>query len=269
MKRLLTCLITVGAASLLLAACAEDDEGAGADDVESSGTVEPSTTAAADPAATSEFCDAVLAGDQLFSSSDQPDPAEWETIVESLRASTPQGVSDQIDFVISETDRMFQGAAEGTGPSEQYLQALDEVHEWMAGNCGWTTVEATARDFEFTGLPATVDAGDVVLALTNDGEEVHEMTVVRINDGVTDSVDDLLAMPEGEVSTKVTLAGSAFAMPGTTGFSAASLEPGRYLVICSIPEGTTPETLAAVQSGESEGGTSHAMLGMHAELAVA
>jgi hypothetical protein len=264
MKRPLTILISAGAAGLLLLpACAKDDKA----DAAKASTTTKTTAAKAASATDAKFCDAVLAGDQLFASSEQPDPAKWDAIVATLKSSTPDEVSGQIDYVITETTKMVQGAAVGSGPSEEYLQKLDEVHKWMAGNCGWPTVEATAKEYAFTGIPDTVDAGDVVLALTNDGKEVHEMNVMRINDGVTESIDDLLKLPEEEAQTKTTQTGSAFAVPGTTGYAAATLKPGRYAVVCFIPQGTTPDKMDAMQSGEASG-TPHAMMGMHTEFTV-
>lgn len=265
MKRPMTILITAGAAGLLLLpACAKDDTA----DTAKTSTTTKTTAAKAASATDAEFCDAVLAGDELFASSEQPDPAEWDAIVADLKSSTPDDMSDQIDYVITETTKMVQGAAEGSGPSDEYMQKLDEVHEWMAGNCGWTDVEATATEYKFSGLPETVDAGNAVVALTNDGKEVHEMSLARINDGVTESVEELVNLPEEEAQAKITQVGGAFAMPGTTSYSAVSLEPGRYAVVCFIPEGTTAENMEALESGESEGGMPHAMKGMTGEFTV-
>ena len=49
------------------------------------------------------------------------------------------------------------------------------------------------------------------------GEEVHEMIIVRINDDVTLSVEELLALPEEEADTMVTFLGGVFGVfPGTS-----------------------------------------------------
>jgi hypothetical protein len=58
-------------------------------------------------------------------------------------------------------------------------------------------IAVTAQDYHFEGLPSSVPAG-TSLTQTNAGHEVHELLVVRKNDGVTDSFDELLALPEEE-----------------------------------------------------------------------
>ena len=116
-----------------------------------------------------------------------------------------------------------------------------------------------AKDYSFNGLPTSVPAG-TSLTLTNEGAELHEMIVVRKNDGVTESFDELLALPEEEALTKVTTVGVLFAAPGETASmgmgatgapsamtSIALGEEGEYFALCFIPQGTTemPDFAAA------------------------
>ena len=112
-------------------------------------------------------------------------------------------------------------------------------------------IEVTAQDYHFEGLPTSVPAGSS-LTLTNAGAELHEIILVRKNDGVTESFDELLALPEEEAFQKVTTAGVLFAAPGesasmgidATGAPAPMksitlVHEGEYLAICFIPQGTT------------------------------
>ena len=62
-------------------------------------------------------------------------------------------------------------------------------------------IAVTAQDYHFEGLPSSVPAG-TSLTLTNAGHEVHELLVVRKNDGVTESFDELLALPQEEALQK-------------------------------------------------------------------
>ena len=68
-----------------------------------------------------------------------------------------------------------------------------------------TPSTSTAADYAFQGVPSEVDSGVTSFEFKNGGTEVHEMVVFRINDGVTETVDELLAMPEEEVVTKTTM----------------------------------------------------------------
>ena len=44
--------------------------------------------------------------------------------------------------------------------------------------------------------------------LKNDGEEFHEIVVARKADGVTDSFEDILALPEEEAGAKIVMVGA-------------------------------------------------------------
>ena len=89
--------------------------------------------------------------------------------------------------------------------------------------------------------------GVAMLELTNEGTEVHEMVMVRINDDVDDSLEDIAALPEEEALSKVAVQSVAFADPGASSFSSANLEEGRYGILCFIPQGSTPEVMASGQ----------------------
>ena len=142
-------------------------------------------------------------------------------------------------------------------------------------------VEVTGRDYVFEGVPKTADAG-AELTFTNGSEaEFHEMLVLRIVDGEERSLEELLALPEEESESLADFHGILVAMPGEDGSnpegdgdSIVLDEPGRYAVLCFIPQGADPDALAAAMAGDSEGppdvgdGTPHALLGMAAEIQV-
>jgi hypothetical protein len=85
--------------------------------------------------------------------------------------------------------------------------------------------------------------------------------IVRKNDVVTESFDELLARPEDQATTKVTFAAGTGAGPGDTAYANGKLDPGEYIAVCFIPQGTT--------TGDAPGsGPPHAMLGMKHEFSV-
>jgi hypothetical protein len=90
--------------------------------------------------------------------------------------------------------------------------------------------------------------------------EAHEIGVARIADGVTETVDELLALPEEEVGAKLEFANGAFAPAGGTSGVTMDLAPGRYLYACFIPTGSI---------GDQEGtGAPHFTAGMFGEFTV-
>ena len=144
------------------------------------------------------------------------------------------------------------------------------------------TIEVTAQDYSFSGVPDVVAPG-AELTLTNASDaEVHEMILVKVIDVETRTIEELLALPEEESESLVEFQGVLVALPGEDGSnpegegsSITVTEAGRYALVCFIPQGADPAMVEeAMQSGETEGppdmgdGTPHALLGMVAEFQV-
>lgn len=153
----------------------------------------------------------------------------------------------------------------------------EEASEPGEGGQAAETVEVTAVDYEFQGLPETAAAGSS-LSLVNESEaELHEIVAFRIPEGEERSVGELLELPEGEVDFGMP-ATVLLAPPGGEQIKAVGdgtlAEPGRYAVVCFIPTGVDPEVyLEAAQESqggppEVEGGPPHFTKGMYAELTV-
>ena len=61
-----------------------------------------------------------------------------------------------------------------------------------------------------------------------------------------------------------------FASPGQSGYTATDLSPGRYIALCFLPTGATPEAMAEAEASGHEMETPpHAMMGMTHEFTVA
>ena len=115
-------------------------------------------------------------------------------------------------------------------------------------------------------MPSSVPAG-TAFRLVNAGQEDHEFSVVRINDGVTETLEELLAMPEDQAAWKFVNVGVVFANSGQTSLGTLTFDqPGRYVAVCFIPQGT--RSGASPASPGPQAGTPHAFLGMIAEFAV-
>jgi len=143
--------------------------------------------------------------------------------------------------------------------------------ESSAAASGEADVTITAVDFAFEGIPANVPSG-TTMALTNTGQEVHEMIVVRKLPTTTQSFEELLALPQDQIEGLVEDIGFAYAEPGQTATDVVTIgEPGDYLMICFIPAGTT--SLPSIDPNASEPpdlgtGAPHFTLGMLLEFTV-
>jgi hypothetical protein len=128
----------------------------------------------------------------------------------------------------------------------------------MLAECGYEQLEATGVDYEYEGIPETVPSGVVAITFTNEGDELHEIGLARINDDVTMPVEELLALPEDQILSMLELKGAAFAAPDESDTTFMRLEPGRYGAACFIPQGTKHDTEGS--------GPPHFTLGMFAEF---
>ncbi len=143
------------------------------------------------------------------------------------------------------------------------------------------TFEISGVDYGFSGVPETATVG-AELTFTNDSDvEVHEIVAFRIADGEERPLQELLELPDEEtegliepVGVLVALPGEAGANPEGEGNSIALGQPGRYAILCFIPQGADPAVVEEAMAGGAEGppdmgdGTPHAFLGMAAEFQV-
>jgi plastocyanin len=99
------------------------------------------------------------------------------------------------------------------------------------------TIEVTAVDYRFDGLPTTLQAGPYDLRFTNAGGQEHELVMFRNTSGLT--LDELAARgPQG--ASLVDLTGMTYASAGDEADHDMPVElaPGQYTVVCFMPDPT-------------------------------
>ncbi|MHA6784434.1 hypothetical protein ACVGOW_26075 [Pseudonocardia saturnea] len=181
--------------------------------------------------------------------------ASVEPYLAAVDAAAPEAVAADATTLTRLARQALETGDEAVFGSPEFTAAEDGVDSYMVAECGYEEVRITAADFEYQGLPETLTAGTKAVTLVNEGEEQHEVGVVRINDDVTLTVEEILALPEEEGMAAVTFKGAAFAEPGGTDTSFIRIDqPGRYGVACFIPEGST--------AGTEGSGPPHFTLGM-------
>lgn len=111
------------------------------------------------------------------------------------------------------------------------------------------------------GFRNLVKSGPVAVTLKNEGEELHEIGLLRLNDGVTLTAEQLFMLPEEEGRKMATPAGFVFAAVGQSATSFLDLEPGKYVIGCFVPVGSK-------QGVEDAQGPPHFTEGMAADLTV-
>ena len=262
---------------LVLASCGgDDDEEAATPTTAVSGTGGTAgTTTAPGPDGTdvAAYCEAVLAIETTHDPDIDFESASPEGIAAVLRPYA-QALSELVDDAVAVApDEIAADAAVAAGAIDEVAatgdpSVLDDpafeaanarIHAFDRGNCGWNVEEVAATEYAFDGLPDELPAGPTSFELANDGAELHELVLVRINDGVTQTAEELLALPEEEALALVTMVpGPAFAAPGDDDYVVADLEPGNYAAVCFVPVGATGD-------GPPPDGPPHALEGMVAE----
>jgi hypothetical protein len=140
-------------------------------------------------------------------------------------------------------DEAAEATTESSAHSESAASACQPV-----GDGGGTAVTVTLDEWSVAAMPASVSAGAVTFDVRNDGEEPHELVVVRgvAPEALTvvDSRVDEDALPDGA------FIGEVEAFPaGETCNGTFELAPGSYTLFCNIVEQHDGEPESHVESG--------------------
>jgi hypothetical protein len=244
-RRLATGLALSLALVGVAAACGDDDS-----DAASSSTSTPVATVS------TEACDAYTA----LSGALAGDPGQAASLVTSFQQTAPADLRDDAQTIGDAYAALADGGEPTVFGEPAFARASGKVADAYFDACDLSAeLDVDGIDYGFEGLPAKIEAGRVGIRFTNRSEhgEAHEMVLMKRNEGATESVEELLALPEDQVMTKLTPAGVVFAdQPEGQAVSMLDLEPGKYVAVCFIPV------------GGGEDGMPHAMAGMTGEMEV-
>lgn len=251
--------VTALAVALALAACGDDDDGA-------SGTADADLADYCDASLAIEtfrFPDIDLAGGPAEIRAALADVAvDYRPLLGAALDTVPDDLHDDGAAYIQAFEDVVETGDLSLLDAPRVRAAEERLHAFDLEHCGWNAVEVTAEDYAFTGLPRTLPAGLTSFELTNEGDEVHHLVVARVDDDVELSTEELLELDQEEAAAYVTFPiEDPLAVPGDVDHSVGDLEPGRYIVACFVPLGTT--SLDA-----SPEGPPHFTQGMVAELTV-
>lgn len=226
MRRVVTAVLL---ASLVFAACGDDDESSDATSGGSDG----------DPQA---YCDAAAALDE-----NEVIPTDEQ--FDELAELAPEAIKDDVDLVVER----FKDVGPDAFTEGEVDQAIARIEAYEVDECGRepeeeaqaeepdpdaVQIEVNAVDYAFE-LDEGVPTGKVAFILQNDGEEPHELSLVRLADGTT--LDDAEAAADsgpGEIQSLMQdeIGETTEVEPGGTGVLNAELEPGVYGMACFVPD---------------------------------
>ncbi len=254
-----------------LAGCGDDDD----EDTAATDTTAATDAANADVAT---YCEDSLAAETVpepeidfenLSEAEQREAAkkfvneDFKPIVERLKQSVPAEIAAPAQVLFDAVDKIAADGDFSVFETPEVVEAENTVHAYDLANCGWGKVDATAVEYAFQGIPATMEAGPTSFDLRNSGKELHELALFKKKDGVTESFDEILELSEEEGQAKVEQVGNSFAAPGDTDYAVVDLEEGEYVALCFVPVGTTSE-----ESAPPEDAPPHFTRGMKTEFEV-
>lgn len=200
-------------------------------------------------------------------------PDDFEQALQAAEDAAPADLARAVGTMVTEARSLMAeaGADEGEEgpppvPGEAFFAASVDVGDYLAANCGFETLDVTAKNYEFENIPETVPAVTTVINFANTGTEFHEIALFQLAEGEERSVEELLALPDGELESLVTEKAFVFTPPDAQTYATAELDPGRYVGICFVPVGATPEALETGQALDEA--DAHFLHGMVAEFTV-
>ncbi|CAN5817484.1 hypothetical protein BH23ACT12_BH23ACT12_24460 [soil metagenome] len=160
----------------------------------------------------------------------------------------------------AEQEEDFENPCDPNAPAEASELEGESAKE------GAAAVNVTAVEFAFQGVQDEYPAGDYGFKLVNSGQQAHEMAVVRIQEGESRPVAEIMQLPEEEQEKVAEYLGGSVACPGKEAEALGlTLEQGRYSMICFIPVGLTPDIR---KEGADKLGPPHFTVGMVKDFSV-
>ena len=168
------------------------------------------------------FCTATVA---LQAAADGEDQAAIGPALEAATAAAPADAAPLLEAVVANI---------GDPESPEFAEAYAAMLDYMRANCGFAELGLAASEYAFGGFPPELPAGPTSSPSRTSARRSTRSSIMRINDDVTLSTDELLALPEEEVFTMTTEEAFAFALPGTVGQTVTDFTPGRYVALCLL-----------------------------------
>lgn len=165
------------------------------------------------------------------------DPAAMAGAATALAEALPESSSDDAATLVEAA-----GAA-GENPealdSPEVGDALRSIGDRVFDECDTDEkLEVEGVDYAFEDLPDEIEAGRVAIRFDNGSEtnEPHELVLATGANG--ESAEELAAMPIDQLFQAARPVAVAFTdTPGEHATTLVDLEPGEYLVICTLPVG--------------------------------
>jgi hypothetical protein len=212
------------------------------------------TTAVTAPGGTydDEFCNTWIVVEQAFANTTE-DPTELAAWYAERGAPLVAEVREHTPETIAEPVNAYMDAAEAFGTTgnftvlftDEFSDAAAALYPTFDEGCGIPVVEVSLTDYAFDGIPETLASGPTTFVVHNNSEagEAHEMVLIRVNDDVDLTAEEVVALPAEELPQNATVVNAAFTPArDTTAGVVVNLTPGRYAYVCFVAAGSVDGT---------------------------
>jgi hypothetical protein len=218
------------------------------------------------------FCEAALTADKAVEKvltgpipPKQKDVQAAEAALSQAESTAPPEVASTMQAVVAGVRTGFEAQQNPFDADPSFEQTFNTLQQYRYNSCGYRQLDVTGVEYAFEGLPKTLPPGPVAIRFTDTGAEWHELRISRIKS--KDSAKEIASLPEKEARKKVEQTGATFARQGQTSYTIADLsKPGRYVVVCFLPVGSTSDP--ALEEAEKEHAKEHWQEGMIATIRV-
>ncbi|HEY3142546.1 MAG TPA: hypothetical protein VGJ86_15515 [Acidimicrobiales bacterium] len=129
------------------------------------------------------------------------------------------------------------GPASGSGSGSETSGSEECVYVGNSTKDPTAAVQVSLKEFSLEPLPASVPAGTIQFVATNEGEEKHEVVIVRFDGAPTDLPTDADGGVDEEQLPEGALIGEIEGFnAGKTCAAGFDLAPGKYVLFCNIVE---------------------------------
>jgi hypothetical protein len=222
------------------------------------------TSAHAGPS-TKQFCDADWKITQVFNSiPDKPTAAQTkriETKINAVLVSAAASIPPEIAPQVAAAAAALQKGLESASRDPSIQENAKVIDSWVADHCGYQVVDVHATEYDFAGIPKTLEPGRTLFRLTNDGKELHELIVSGIK---TKTPLEKLVANEKRAERETDFASATYSVQGDATYAFVDLKKGRYGVVCNVAVGSVDPA----QEPHTHHGPSHASQGMATEFKV-
>lgn len=189
----------------------------------------------------SAFCNGLLAFDKVSTPGgpdEEPVAANKKFAIEvaeplkTLMDNAPSKIRSDVaslDVAVKKAQSGDPAGGDEVGPAKPAIEA------WAYDNCGFQKIDVRAEDYEYRGIPKTLDSGKTAIRFTNRGQELHIMLWLARKAGDTRPAPEVIGTAFASGTFEGFLNGEpAGAPPGQTGGATMNLPAGRYIIFCPV-----------------------------------